>query len=194
MLPKKTIMIKEVVSRIIYTARAISIREDTITYLDGRQKVHEILLAPEGVLILPITQEGSIILTREYRYNHGWVNGVPMGKKEISDSNPLDTAIRELQEEIGLSATKWTHISTHHNGIHEEGLNHFYIAEGLTHSKSSPDQDEDIQNIEITFEDAFKLMDEGKIVDLRSRGCIWAGYIHLLRRGKKEPSSTEKLL
>lgn len=187
-------MVEKVTSRIIYTAQVISIREDTVTYLDGRQEIHEILQVPEGVLILPITQERRIVLTKEHRHNHGWIYGVPMGKKEVGDPSPLDTAKRELQEEAGLSATKWTHISTHHNGIHEEGHNHFYVAEGLTNNKPSPDQDENIENVEMTFEDAFKLMDEGKIVDLRSRGCIWAGYIHLLRRNKKESSNIGKPL
>lgn len=185
---KSLIMTKEIMQvkqRIVYQTERNSIREDTVVYADGRVEVHEILQSPEGVLILPITQDGRIILTKEYRHNHGWVYGVPMGRKETSDSNSLDAAKRELKEEVGLAATKWTHISTHHNGIHEEGLNYFYIAEALTTDTFSHDQDEDIQSIEMTFEDAFKLMDEGKIVDLPSRGCIWAVYIHLLHRSKK---------
>lgn len=177
--------IRQVEQRIVYRTERNSIREDTVIYADGREEVHEILQSPEGVLILPITQDGWIMLTKEYRHNHGWVYGVPMGRKETGDSQPLDAAKRELKEEVGLAATKWTHISTHHNGIHEEGLNYFYIAEALTTDTFSHDQDEDIQSIEMTFEDAFKLMDEDKIVDLPSRACIWAGYIHLLHRSKK---------
>ena len=123
--------IRETRQRTLHKTARFSIREDTVVYEDGRVEVHEILQAPEGVLILPVTQDGRIILTKEYRHNHGWVYGVPMGRKETSDSSPLDAAKREIQEEVGLSATKWTHISTHHNGIHEEGLNYFFIAEGL---------------------------------------------------------------
>lgn len=175
----------EVIQRVKYRTAKISVREDTVIYSDGLREVHEILEEPEGVLILPITQEGLIILTREYRHNHGLVYGVPMGRKERSDIDPLDSAKRELHEETGLSATRWTHTSTHHNGVHEEGLNHFYIAEGLSHVESLLDEDEDIEKVEMTFEGAFRLMDEGKIVDLRSMGCIWAGYIHLLHREKQ---------
>ncbi len=188
-------MTKEIIrieQRIVYQTEKNSIREDTVVYADGRKKVHEILQSPEGVLILPITQDGRIMLTKEYRHNHGWVYGVPMGRKETSDSSPLDAAKREIQEEVGLSATKWTHISTHHNGIHEEGLNYFFVAEGLSNGEHKHDADEDIEKAEITFEDAFKLMDEGKIVDLPSRACIWAGYIYLLRRNKQGPSNTGK--
>lgn len=194
---RSLIMTKEIIQvkkRIVYQTERNSIREDTVVYADGREEVHEILQAPEGVLTLPITQEGRIVLTKEHRHNHGWIYGVPMGKKEMDDPSPLDSAKRELQEEVGLSATKWTLISTHHNGIHEEGLNYFYIAEALTTDTFSHDQDEDIQSIEMTFEDAFKLMDEGKIVDLPSRGCIWAGYIYLLRSVKRDSSNIEKPL
>lgn len=182
----------QVKHRIVYQTERNSIREDTVVYADGRVEIHEILQAPNGVLILPVTQDGRIVLTKEFRHNHGWVYGVPMGRKETSDLSPLDAAKREIQEEVGLSATEWTHISSHHNGIHEEGLNYFYIAEGLLHGDHKHDVDENIKKAEMTFDDAFRLMDEGKIVDLPSRGCIWAGYIHLQNRGKEKPSNTEK--
>lgn len=184
--------IRQVEKRIVYQTERNSIREDTVVYADGRTEVHEILQAPEGVLILPVTQDGRIMLTKEYRHNHGWVYGVPMGRKETDDSQPLDAAKRELKEEVGLDAMKWTHISTHHNGIHEEGLNYFYIAEVLTTGTLSHDQDENIQSIEMTFEDAFRLMDKGEIVDLPSRACIWAGYIHLQNRDKGKSRSAER--
>lgn len=184
--------IKQVEHKIVYQTERYSIREDTVVYADGRVEVHEILQAPEGVLVLPVNQDGEIILTKEYRHNHGWVYSVPMGRKEISDSSPLDAAKREVQEEVGLSAAEWTHISTHHNGIHEEGKNYFYIAEGLSYGDHKHDLDENIEKAKMTFEDAFRLMDEGKIVDLPSRGCIWAGYIHLQNRSKEKPNNTEK--
>lgn len=174
----------EVMQKILYKSAKISVREDTVIYADGQREIHETLEEPEGVLILPITKEGSIILTREFRYNHGLMYGVPMGRKEKEDTSPLDVAKRELGEETGLSATTWTHISTHHNGVHEEGLNHYYIAEGLFQGKAAAevDDDEDIETIETTFEEAFRLINAGKINDLRTMGCIWAGYIHLMLR------------
>ena len=52
-------MTKEIIritQRIVYDTERNSIREDTVVYADGREEVHEILQAPEGVLILPITQ------------------------------------------------------------------------------------------------------------------------------------------
>ncbi|MBI2028150.1 MAG: NUDIX hydrolase [Candidatus Levybacteria bacterium] len=174
----------EVHSRVTFETAEFSIREDTVIHANGQQEIHEILQSPEGVLILPLTREGNIILTKEYRHNHGLVYGVPMGKKEKNDINPLAAAKREIKEEVGLSATKWTLVSTHYNGIHEEGYNYFYIAEGLLHGDHKHDVDENIEKVEMTFEDAFKLMDEGKIVDLPSRACIWAGYIHVQNRSK----------
>jgi ADP-ribose pyrophosphatase len=147
--------------------------------VDGQRIVREIIEMPEGVLILPITDDGKIVLTQEFRHNHGLTYGVPMGKKD-PDEKPLEAAKRELMEEVGLSAKKWTHISRHHNGIHEEGLNHYYVAEGLSQGKANPEDDEYIQQIEMSFENAFKLMRQNKIVEVRSRGCIWAAYIYIL--------------
>ncbi len=180
--------VEKVTRRIVCQTRENVIREDTVTYSDGRKEIHEIVQVPEGVLILPVTQDGRIILTQEYRHNHGWVHGVPMGRLNTSDSSPLDAAKREIKEEVGLSATKWTHISTHHNGVHEESLNHFFIAEGLSNGEHKHDADEDIKKAEITLEEAFRLMDEGKIVDLPTRACIWAGYIHIQNRKFRAPT------
>lgn len=176
--------VKEVHQEVVYRTGRFSIRKDVVVFTDGRQESHEVLQSPEGVLILPLTSDGQIVLTREYRHNHGLTYGVPMGKKEQGDSNPLEAARRELQEEGGLSAKKWTLISTHHNGVHEEGLNYFYIAEELSPEATNQEPDEDIETVEMSFADAFKLMDEGKIIDLTSRACIWAGYVHLLQTGR----------
>lgn len=174
--------IREVIARVSYKSARISVREDTVIYVDGQQEIHEILEEPEGVLILPVTNKGLIILTREFRHNHGLMYGVPMGRKEKEDASPLDAAKRELKEEIGLSAEAWTHISSHHNGVYEEGLNHYYLVEGLSQGEPTAEDDEDIETVETSFEDAFRLMSTGEINDLRTMGCIWAGYIHLLHR------------
>jgi ADP-ribose pyrophosphatase len=178
--------VAEVRKRIVYHSPANTIRLDTVLFTDGRIEEHEVLQSPQGVLILPVTDDGLIVLTKEFRHNHGWVHSVPMGAMTEADLSPLDGAKRELREEAGLAAARWFSVSTHHNGIHEEGLNHFFIAEGLSDDDKKQDADEDIETAKMTFEEAFRLMDEGGIVDLRSRACIWAGYIYLQRKSKTE--------
>jgi ADP-ribose pyrophosphatase len=180
-------MDKEIVKvnkKIVYQSKNNSIRKDTVIYKNGHKETYEILQSPQGVLILPVKQDGKIILNKEFRHNHGWIYCLPMGKKEKDDHDALYAAKRELEQESGLTAAKWTLISTHHNGIHEEGLNYFYIAEGLKFNDPIRDQDEEIEVVETTFANAFELMSKGKIVDLPSRACIWAGYIHLQNRNK----------
>lgn len=172
-------MTKENIKSIIISQTACyTIRQDVVT-VGAVEEVHEVLVSPEGVLVLPVTGTGEIILTREFRHNHGWVYGVPMGRRENQDEDPAASARRELQEEVGLEAKKWKLISTHHNGIHEEGLNYYYVAEELSEVEEKNDVDEHIQKIQVSFVEAFRLMEEGLIVDLPSRGCIWAGYIYL---------------
>lgn len=76
---------------------AITVRKDTIVYENGHEETKEIIEEPEGVLILPITQSGSIILIREFRHNHGWIYSVPMGKREQNESSALVSAQREIR-------------------------------------------------------------------------------------------------
>ncbi len=159
-----------------------TIAQVVIEYHDGRQEQKEILQSPQGVLILPVTDRGTIILTREHRHVHGEVYGVPMGRINEGEA-PLVAAQRELAEETGFTATGWVQTSRHHNGPHEEGLNYFFLATGLTPGEKALEADEVIELSEMTFAEAFQLMAEDKIVELPSRGCIWAGYLHLHPNG-----------
>lgn len=170
-------VIERIDKKVVYNTGVISVRQDTLIFLDGETQIREILEVPEGVLVLPITADNKIILTKEFRHNHGLTYGVPMGKKDQGEV-PLQAAKRELREEVGLSAEKWTQISQHHNGVHEEGINFYFIAEDLTQGEATPEADEEIEKIEVTFDEAFELMRENKIVEVRSRGCIWAAYIY----------------
>jgi ADP-ribose pyrophosphatase len=185
-------MYQKVSSRIAYNAKVISVREDTVLSTDGKTEVFEVLHLPEGVFILPLLENGNILLLKEYRHNHGWIYSIPMGGREPSDLDPLQAARRELLEEVNLIAEDWIHLSTHHNGIYEEGLHHFFIATKLSPGDILPIRDELIDQVEISFEDAFTSMDEGKIVEISSRACIWAAYIYIRRQHSLLTSSRQE--
>jgi ADP-ribose pyrophosphatase len=181
-------MYQKVSSHIVYATKVLSIREDKVLSTNGKTETVEVLQLPEGVFILPLLENGNILLIKEYRHNHGWVYSVPMGGIEPSDQNPLQAAQRELVEELGLVAENWVHLSTHHNGIYEEGLHHFFIATQLSPGAIFPVAQELLDQVAVTFEDAFALINEGKIVEISSRACIWAAYIYICRQHSRSTS------
>lgn len=173
--------IKTINKETAYKGRFVNVRIDTIQGDDEKIFEREIVESGRGVLVAALTDENKIILIKQNRHNHGEIYEVPAGSMKEGEK-PLEAAKRELKEETGLKAKNWKLISTHHNGVHDEGHNYYFLARGLSKSSTSFDEDERISPFEeFTFDEARALIDKDKIVDLRSRGCIWLAELILLR-------------
>ena len=163
---------------IVYEGMFIKVRRDTVRVKD-REYVREIVESNTGVLIAAIDDKNRIVLVKQYRHNHGDVYEVPAGAIKENET-PREAAKRELLEETGISAKKWRLISTHHNGVHNEGLNYFFLAQDLSTVKNSPDQDEQISGFEFfRFYQINGLIDQKLIPDLRNRACIWKAQLEI---------------
>jgi len=171
-------MSKVIKSNITYHGMFIKIRHDYVE-IDGKTFTREIVESKQGVLIAVINRNGKIVLIKQHRHNLGDVYEVPSGAIKEKEP-PLDAAKRELLEETGLIAKKWKLLSTHHNGVHNEGLNYFFLAQNISVHRKSLDQDEEIYSLSyFSFEKANDLMSQTLIPDLRSRACIWRAQIEL---------------
>ena len=93
---------------------------------------------------------------------------LPAGKMD-PDENPLSCIRRELEEETGFKASKWKILFTYYPScaFSTEAL-HIYLARGLTPSVKKPDDDEFIERVIITFEEALRLVYLGKINDSKT--------------------------
>ena len=103
---------KTVDSREVFKGRIIRVRLDTVRLPNGKESTREVVEHPGGVGILAIDGEGRVLLVRQYRYALGQVlTEIPAGKREPGEP-PFVTARRELQEEVGAIAGKWTELGT----------------------------------------------------------------------------------
>lgn len=163
----------------VYRGKFVTIRHDTIN-LNGKEYIREVVESGTGVLIAAITDKNQIVLVKQYRHNHGYVYEVPAGAIKPGET-PLQAAKRELKEETGITAERWQLMSQHHNGVHNEGLNYFFLAQDISiDDKPGLDDDELIQGVElVNFETANNLMKQHKIPDLRNRACIWCAQLTL---------------
>ena len=89
------------------------------------------------------------------------------------DEEPLDAAKRELKEETGLSATRWSEVMRLHtsNSITDE-VGIVYIAEGLTQGETEFEETEDLEIRKLPLEDALQLVNDGEITDAISVAAI----------------------
>ena len=90
----------------IYEGRLISLRIDHVRFVSGRKTKREIVEHPGAAAILAFTEEGRVVLIKQYRRAiYRVVYEIPAGKKEEGE-DIRDTAIRELEEEAGYNAGK----------------------------------------------------------------------------------------
>ena len=123
--------------------------------------------------IIPIDSDGNIYLVGQYRYpveTYSWE--IPEGGGPIG-IDPLESAKRELKEEVGLSAGKWTEMLRMHlsNSVSGE-LAIVYLAEDLVLGLSEPEETEQLQIKKLPFSEAFEMVMNGEIMDSISVAAI----------------------
>ncbi|OJJ21867.1 DNA mismatch repair protein MutT [marine bacterium AO1-C] len=116
--------------------------------------------------IIPIDEEGNTYLVGQYRYPldiYSWE--IPMGGGNHAN-DPLESAKRELQEETGFTANKWTEIAKVHTSnsvTDEEGI--VYIAEELQAGETNFDETEDLQVKKVSLAEAVEMVMNNEITD-----------------------------
>jgi ADP-ribose pyrophosphatase len=148
-----------------------SIRVDTVELDGGRTAVREIVEHEPVVVIVPITDDGDVIMVRQYRLATGRVLlELPAGILDTKDGGDTAAAAqRELQEEIGMRARELTPIGEFYAspGFLTEYM-HVFLARGLEDSRLEPDEDEDIVIERMPFAQAVTLVETGAIIDAKS--------------------------
>jgi ADP-ribose pyrophosphatase len=118
----------------LYEGRVISLRRDTVAMPGGGDSVREVVTHPGAVAVVALDDEGRVVLLRQYRHPVGdYLWELPAGLRDADGEPPLETAKRELAEEVQLAAERWSLLATTYNspGFCDE-LVLVYLAEGLT--------------------------------------------------------------
>jgi len=162
------------VVRQIFEGRIFTVAVETVTLPHGHVLDAEIVRHPPSVVIVPIDDDGRVILIRQYRHAIGrWLWELPAGSTDPGETERR-AAARECQEEIGLIPSELTRLGAFFPtpGYCDEEMI-FFLATGLrTPGPDDPaahaDVDEHIEPRAYTLEDAQRLIDQGEIADLKT--------------------------
>ena len=119
-------------SKEIYRGKIIYVHKDSVSLPDGSESIREIVEHSGGVAVIPVDDAGNVWCVRQYRYAFAeHLLEVPAGKLEDGE-DPLDCAVRELSEETGFTAEKYTFLGKllPSPGYCKETL-YLYLATGL---------------------------------------------------------------
>lgn len=149
----------------IYEGSVLTVVRDEIELPNGTHSHREICLHIGAVAILPLLEDGRVIMERQYRYAHGRVFfEIPAGKLDTPTEDPLEAAKRELREETGAVAERYTYLGEIDTtpALMNEKI-YLYLAEGITFGERNLDYDE--------FLDV-ELVPLSTLVDMTMRGEI----------------------
>ena len=166
----------------IYGGIFLKMKRDKVSLPDGEEAIREYLTHPGAVAILATLDDGRVLLERQFRYpiNKACIE-IPAGKLEASEDH-LSCAKRELEEETGYTAKKWSFIRRIHPVIsYSTEFIDIYLAEGLVPGSSHLDDEEFLDVFAAPLEQLIAWVEEGEISDVKTTISIY--WLDRYRRG-----------
>lgn len=161
--------------KLAYDGHFLKVQRDTVELPDGKHSTREYIRHPGAVVILPLFDDGSVLLERQFRYPLQQVFvEFPAGKIDPGE-DPMACAKRELLEETGFTAAEWTPVCTIHNAIaySDEHLD-IFLARGLMAGERNLDDGEFLETFTATVPEMLDWIKSGKITDVKTViGAFW---------------------
>ena len=157
----------------LYRGKIIYVHRDTVALSDGAEAVREVVEHSGGVGVLPVDDEGNAWCVRQYRYPIGeHLLEVPAGKLEPGEE-PLECAVRELGEETGFTAGKFTFLGELYPspGYCHETL-YIYLATGLTRGKAHLDKGEFLDVEQYKLDELYAMALRGGLPDAKTAMAV----------------------
>lgn len=156
-------------SKEVFDGKIIRVTVDTVTLKNGNSATREVVHHNGGAAILALNDKREVALIRQYRYaQQAEIIEIPAGKIEIGEK-PMETAVRELEEEAGLLADHW----------HDLGyiiptcaycteLIYLFYATGLHFTRQHLDSDEFLSVFWLPLFEAVEMVMRGEITDSKT--------------------------
>ncbi|WP_343587870.1 NUDIX hydrolase [Herbaspirillum sp.] len=175
-------------SRQVYDGHFLKVQCDTVTLPDGKETVREYIKHPGAVTILPLFDDGTVLMERQFRYPLQRVFiEFPAGKIDPGEDE-LACAKRELLEETGYTATDWQHICTIHNAIaYADERLELYVARGLKEGERKLDEGEFLDIYKAPLAELIEQVRNGQITDVKT--VIGTFWLEKIVSGQWSPTS-----
>ena len=161
-------------SREIFDGRILHVFEDTVRLPNGAAASREYLRHIGAVCVIPVLEDGSVLVERQYRYLVAQVlTEIPAGKLDTKDEDHLLAAQRELREETGATAERWTSLGLFYPACaYSDEAIEMYLAQGLHFGERHLDADEFLNVARVPLTELVEEVMAGRIPDAKTQIAI----------------------
>ena len=172
----------QVASTEIFDGKILHLFKDDILLPNGKPATREVIRHIGAVAVVPMTDDGKVIVERQFRYPLNQViTEIPAGKLDSFTEDRLAAAQRELREETGYTAKEWTLLGDFHpTAAYCDEKITIYLARGLQLGERNLDEDEFLNVEAIPLEDLVEDVMAGRITDGKTQVAILK-VAHLLK-------------
>jgi ADP-ribose pyrophosphatase len=159
----------------VYRGHFLQARRETVRLPDGSVAAREFIVHPGAVMVVPLLDDGRLLMERQYRHPMAAVMlEFPAGKLDAGEA-PLVCGRRELLEETGYSAREWAYAGLMHNAIaySTEGI-HVFFARGLRAGQRRLDEGEFLDLLPLSPAELDAAAQRGELTDAKTLvGLLW---------------------
>ena len=158
----------------VYKGRLLDVRCDTVALPNGHTSTREYIRHVGAVAIVALTNDGKIVMERQFRYPMGKVvYEIPAGKLDSKSEDPLCAAKRELEEETGLVANDWRYLGEFYpSSAYTDEVVRLFLATDMKEGTVHLDEDEFVEAETVELDEIAKLIVDGEIPDAKTQAAV----------------------
>jgi 8-oxo-dGTP pyrophosphatase MutT (NUDIX family) len=152
-----------------------TVKVDEVRMPDGATAEREYVEHDDAVAIVPVLDDGTVLLLRQYRHPVGrYVHEIPAGKMDQEGESPEETGRRELAEEAGHDAGEMLHLVTFENSAGwSDERTHVFLARDLSRAAPPDDfeaehEEADMELVRVPFDEALRQARAGDLTDAKT--------------------------